>query len=263
MMSGNHISYRRIYQKFDEYLSEALGYLGNIILLVWMISWIYNWFGSRRFLSERFFMRNKVIKSLLKKTISKRKGPRTSRMDKSKEKRDNHSLYGPSASEESGPAKRSNTLQMEMKSIDEAVNSNIDVGSKDLCQKYKKNEYTIFFIEYLLNIFKQCCRLKTSKRYNLFKSTESFYNYYMDISKYLRTMIEFEIIKSIVLTTQKRVFLNKFRPYLKRKYSQMYEKKLKELYEDHISGEDMDKMITGINHLKTNSSSASLLNKFI
>ena len=40
LMSGNHITYRRTYQKIDEYLSEITGYLGNIILLVWMISWI-------------------------------------------------------------------------------------------------------------------------------------------------------------------------------------------------------------------------------
>ena len=139
-----------------------------------------------------------------------------------------------------------------------------------------KNNYSIFFCEY---VYHTVCSFFTSnssststsmtskqnKKFDLFKSSEYFYYYYMDISNYLKMMVELEIIKSLVLSKSKSRMLRKMRPYLKRSYFDEYQEKLKEIYDVNVNVEDVEKIKNGIKNLKNENNLESLkqIAKFI
>lgn len=125
-----------------------------------------------------------------------------------------------------------------------------DVNKKDIpYYNYNKNEYQISFITFLLGkIFKKlnCCKSKISKSYELHESTCSFYDYYMDINTYLKMMIEFDILKSILLGKRKNNLLKKFRPIITRKYKTIYNEKLENFYTEKFSNNEINKIKRGM-----------------
>ena len=87
----------------------------------------------------------------------------------------------------------------------------------------------------------------------------------MDISTYLKMMVEFEIIKNLVLNRQKKLFFKNFKPFLKKKYEIMYEQKLRKFYSDKISKEGIDNITNGIKNIgqEKNVSMLKAISKFI
>ena len=127
---------------------------------------------------------------------------------------------------------------------------NYEIDKKDiLYYNYNKNEYNIYFISYIFGkIFQKlnCCKSKISKSYELHESTCSFYDYYMDINTYLKMMIEFDIVKGIVLGKKKNSLLKKFRPIITRKYKIIYNEKLEDFYTEKFSNNEINKIKRGM-----------------
>lgn len=334
-LSGNAITYKRTFQKLQEYLANTIGYLGNIILLVYIISSIYNVFGSNRFLSEKFFLRNKELKNLLKKEFGGYMDIKLKRKNSIIKKKSNKNRTGSkdinnsckddpkkdnlieienkekSIDKHEEPSMSMNMMQMrmdvdssfsnqqEMKSIslDPLEKSKIDINiiqspgpsEKNLQNeansentlnvnlspgktKLLKNNYTIFFYEYVYYSVCNMCKSKyinetksKSKKLDLYKSTEYFYYYYMDISNYLKMMFEFEIVKSLVMSKNKKRMIRKLKPFLKRNYFFEFDEKLKKLYSENILSEDIYKIKEGVKALREENNLEALkkITKFI
>jgi hypothetical protein len=338
-LSGNAITYKRTFQKLQEYLANTIGYLGNIVLLVYIISSVYNVFGSKRFLSEKFFYRNKELKNILKKEFGGYKDIKMKRKNSFMKNKSNGNGRGSMNNNEinsnnnfKGDPKKDNLIEMENKeksldqqeqpsmsmnimqmrmnmessfnqqdmksiSLEPLDQSKIDVSviqspgpsEKNLQSvvdsentlnvnlspaktKLLKNNYTIFFYEYvyysLCNMCKNRNNNKTksqAKKLDLYKSTEYFYYYYMDISNYLKMMFEFEIVKSLVMSKNKKRMIRKLKPYLKRNYFFEFDEKLKRLYSENILSEDINKIKEGVKALREENNLEALkkITKFI
>jgi hypothetical protein len=48
---------------YDEYLGNFVGYLSNIIIILFCFNVIYNSFGARVYFAEKFFLKNKILQS--------------------------------------------------------------------------------------------------------------------------------------------------------------------------------------------------------
>jgi hypothetical protein len=124
------------------------------------------------------------------------------------------------------------------------------INKKDIpYYNYNKNEYHIYFISYLFGKICQklnCCRSRISKTLDLHDSTCSFYDYYMDINTYLKMMIEFDILKAIVLGKRKSGLLRKFRPIITKKYNVIYKEKLEDFYVENFTNNDINKIKRGM-----------------
>jgi hypothetical protein len=308
ILSGNNITYKRYYLILQNYLANTLSYLWNICILLYLVAWAYNNFGSKRFLSERFFIRNSKFKQMIKKELNKG-GVYTSK----KLKRAKRTLSGKrtiSIQKEIEPSDDKKEVLIEMdsknKSLDmqsndqsrdinnsvidnrynnkvnisleevshresdnrEHIESKENIKEKDIIsvdiplkneEELRKNNFKIFFWDYLVGgLFQACkCQRKT-KKYELYKSTENFYNYYMDINNYLKVMVEFEIIKSIVLSKAHKSMLSKFKPYLKGNYQSLYKDKLQNLYQQTFNKDEIKKILTGIKTARNNSQKRTL-----
>jgi hypothetical protein len=314
ILSGKTFTYKRSYLLFEDYLGNTVGYLWNIIILVYIGSWAYNSFGSSRFMAEKFFFHNSDLRRMFvselglnendwdneNEPISEKKtggiSPNFNLINENTKKVPlnpectNSNLKNKDFSVENMEGETfKNTINKENVILDladfsknkEAINEINDgvVIDRDKKQKegsvpldpknkkIRKNKFSIFFFEYIASFLPFYCTKKNldSRRDKLFKGTEYFYYYYMDINNYLKMAIEFELIKSLVLSREKRYLLENFKPFVKTIYGQDYVQKLSKFYNPKIEISDVEKMLNGIRDSKNENETEFLeeLKKFI
>lgn len=110
--------------------------------------------------------------------------------------------------------------------------------------RISKNKTNFYFFEYLYDVIKNCgcCKVSKNEKIKLLQSSDAYFDYYTDINFYLKTMQEFEFLKAIVLTKEKRQFLKNFRPFLKKNYYLDYSVKRRKLYSRKIKYKDIKEM---------------------
>lgn len=142
------------------------------------------------------------------------------------------------------------TSKIEATSMDNTV---FKIEEKDIpYYNYKKNRFALSYITYISNKFFSkfgCCQKKLSKNYQLLDSTVGFYDYYLDINNYLKMMIEFDLVKHMLLNKRKTNMLSKFRPIISKRYKSFYQEKLENLYNEKFSNNDIFKIKKGMESL--------------
>jgi hypothetical protein len=76
----------------------------------------------------------------------------------------------------------------------------------------------------------------------------------LDVNLYIKNMIELDMIKTYIFGHDKNILkiFSNFKPNLKSKYSETYEKKLSDLYSSKISENDFNDYLNGIKNGKLN-----------
>lgn len=57
---------------YDDFLGNVIGYLSNIIIIVYVFNVIYNSFGARVYFTEKFFSHNALFETRLKEELEKK-----------------------------------------------------------------------------------------------------------------------------------------------------------------------------------------------
>ncbi len=75
LLSGKNIFYTRSVRKMDQYITDFIDYMWNVIMVLYIFNYTYNEFGARVYVSSRFFVKNPNltddIVAILKEKISK------------------------------------------------------------------------------------------------------------------------------------------------------------------------------------------------
>lgn len=73
-LSNKAISFTSKVLLYDEFLGNFVGYLSNIIIILYCFNAIYNSFGARVYIAEKFFINNKELESKIVKELKERLG---------------------------------------------------------------------------------------------------------------------------------------------------------------------------------------------
>lgn len=57
-LSLHSTNFNRRIMKYDDFLDDMVGYLSDMIVLLYVFNMIYNSFGARVFFAEKFFFKN-------------------------------------------------------------------------------------------------------------------------------------------------------------------------------------------------------------
>lgn len=62
-LSMKSINYTRKVLRYDDFLGNMVGYLSNIIIILYIFNVFYNSFGARVYFAEKFFMKNNYLQN--------------------------------------------------------------------------------------------------------------------------------------------------------------------------------------------------------
>jgi hypothetical protein len=129
-------------------------------------------------------------------------------------------------------------------------NNKIDqvVNLRKLKNNSGNNILDFNFFEYL--IYPLCSRKRTLQKSALLDSTQTFYDFYMDINTYIKKMMELDYLKySLIRNEEELKIIENFRPVLKNSYRENYGDSILELYDSELKSESISKVYSGINKM--------------
>jgi hypothetical protein len=123
-----------------------------------------------------------------------------------------------------------------------------DVNLRKLNNNCASNYFDYNFFEYL--IYPLCSRKRTLQKSKFLESSQSFYDFYMDINTYIKKMMELDYLKYRIIRNEAELkVLENFRPVLKDSYKENYGESILELYDSELKSESISKVYSGINEM--------------
>jgi len=67
-----NINFYRNVLRYDDFLGNLVGYLSNIIIILYFFNTFYNSFRAQVYFSEKFFIKNNAFESKINEALKKR-----------------------------------------------------------------------------------------------------------------------------------------------------------------------------------------------
>jgi hypothetical protein len=271
---------------YDDFLGNIVGYLSNLIIILYMFNSVYNSFGARVYFTEKFFMKNhsaqaKIVQELrskLERSDGNTLNPPPQEINQidvnpSYElkgmKQDGFIPYVGENSETMNKNKEGRGVEMMDIHIKENINA-LDnknaIKSASLNETTphsqivnQKNNFKYNFFEYIFNRY-FCClknrkKQEVRKKSELLNNSESFLDYYLDVNTYVRKMIEIDMLKLFLLKDKEDFeVINNLTPVIKNDYAENYENKINSMYKNRIQLSETDELLENIRYMKSEDS---------
>jgi hypothetical protein len=284
-LSMRSVNYTSRVLVYDDFLGNTVGYLSNLIIILYLFNSVYNAFGARVYFTEKFFMKNqsaqaKIVQGLRNKL--ERSGGNSSNppqeinqidVNPSYElkgvNQDGFIRYVGENSETMNKNKEGHGVEMMDIHIKENINASDNknaINSASLNETTshskivnQKNNFKYNFFEYIFYSYFCCMRNRKKQevrqKSELLKNSESFLDYYLDVNTYVRKMIEIDMLKLFLLKDKEDFeVINNLTPVIKNDYAENYENKINSMYKNRTQLSETDELLENIRYMKSEDS---------